>query len=247
MCTKNIKQELLNKKVYLKDFNQLAIKELQIILQHNNYYSGIIDGLLGPKTYKGLAQFKKDRYLEYADRLGFSTLKALELVAPKTKQKFTPERVSIDENIKLNLFAGKKLGNSMRLPDKTLVYANEWIIPGIPFTWGEITKECIRIPESQNIVDNIIHLVKQYSLIRNQLNMPIKITSGYRPSYLKIGAEKSQHKQGLAIDAIPIDKDLNKLWNIILKSNAYGIGDGRKFGFVHSDWRQNKQRVIFNY
>jgi hypothetical protein len=36
----------------------------------------------------------------------------------------------------------------MKLPGGEIGYANQYIVEGIPLTWGEATKDCTRIPTS---------------------------------------------------------------------------------------------------
>lgn len=247
---KATKNELAKNKKELKDFNQQALVEIQTILKANNYYHGVVDGLVGPKTYQAFAKFKADRYLAYPTWVGYSTIKALDAIKPSKIKPLTQESspiYSIAKEVKLNLFAGTKTGRSMTLPGNILVYQNQYIVPGIPLTWGEMTKNCTRVPHSKQIVRNIIHIAEQFSKIRSVYGSALHITSGYRPPHLKIGARYSQHKRGLAIDVFPLDRKLNRLWQIVLKSNVVGVGDGRKKGFIHCDWRTNSKRVIFNY
>ena len=55
----------------------------------------------------------------------------------------------------INLKAGDRSGNTMRLPNGKLVFANEFIVPGVPLTWGEVTKDCTRVPTTNECVERL--------------------------------------------------------------------------------------------
>ena len=245
----SLKQTILDLKNgarYLKDFSTIAIKEIQFILNSRNYYKGKIDGLYGPQTAKGFAIFKKDRYLAYPELIGFSTIKAL--AEASILNKITPKIESVPFiEPKVNLAAGSKTGASMLLPTGERVYSNQFMIEGIPLTWGEFTKNCTRQIPDLYILRNAYLTAKNFGKIRSIANCPIAITSGYRPPHLKIGAKYSQHKLALALDMYPLDKNLNRLWHIFIKSNIVGCGDARRLNFLHADWRESGNRVVFYY
>lgn len=220
--------------------------ELQIVLQQAGYYQGLLDGIPGARTAKALAEFKKDSYLTDPELIGAGTVKLLENLANKAS---LSEQGSLGK-IELNPQAGKHTGKSIVLPNKVRVHANEWIVSGVPLTWGEMTKELTRVPDSETVVKNIIAIAKEFGWVRQKINQPLKITSGYRPPHLKIGAEKSFHKVGLAIDVRTMDlKDIYKLWEVMAQSKFIGLGRGMKHGFAHADlgYRKGAKRVVFNY
>lgn len=70
------------------------------------------------------------------------------------------------------------------------------------FNLSEFNSKCGRtMPE--NVKKNIIELIKNLQVIRDEVNKPISITSGYRsPEHnAKVkGAKNSQHVQGTAVD-----------------------------------------------
>ena len=142
---------------------------------------------------------------------------------------------------------------SMRLPNGDTVRADQRIIETIPLTWGEMTKDCTRIPATNQIVQNIYIITKEFGEIRDKAGCPLTITSGYRPPAVNRavgGASHSQHIQGLAIDfkPAPLGISLNQLWEIVRSvSKTGGVGDGRKRGFIHRDRRPNNSVIYFGY
>ena len=142
---------------------------------------------------------------------------------------------------------------SMRLPNGDIVRANARIIETIPLTWGEMTKDCTRIPPTNQIVWNIHIIAKEFGEIRDKAGCPLIVTSGYRPLAVNRavgGASHSQHIQGLAIDFKPAAGgiSLNRLWEIVKTvAKTGGVGDGRHRGFIHRDRRPNKRAIYFGY
>jgi hypothetical protein len=150
--------------------------------------------------------------------------------------------------------AGSRTGNKVNLPGLGLVYANEYIVPGIPLTWGEMTKDfnSRRIPNSKQIVENLIATAKVFGVARAKYGKPVAITSGYRPANLGIGASRSQHIPGKALDSFPMNRNDINLWYNILRDTpgVMGLGDAtnpRKGGFVHFDIRDGLSQVRFGY
>lgn len=142
---------------------------------------------------------------------------------------------------------------SMRLPTGEIVASSQRIIDTIPLTWGEMTKDCTRIPLSKQIVANIRIIAQEFGEIREKAGCPLVITSGYRPPAVNRaigGASHSQHIQGLAIDLKPGPGGitLDQLWEIIrVTAKTGGVGDGRKRGFIHRDRRPNNSVIYFGY
>jgi hypothetical protein len=220
------------------------IKEIQSILKIE------VDGVVGPMTLLAFAEFKQYNHLEFPTGLGVSTAKEL------LEQKGKEEQASNDEEPgepKLNPAAGSRTGKSMTLPNRDIVYENEFIVAGIPLTWGEATKDCTRIPTANEYVENAIHLAKVWGGVREKFGSPIKITSGYRPPNVNSsvgGARFSQHLYFRALDMVPLNGDFRKLWEVLKDSEFNGLGDavfmGRNKGFFHGDTRPGS-RVIFPY
>ena len=70
------------------------------------------------------------------------------------------------------------------------------------FNLNEFNSKCGR-PMPANVRANIIELIKNLQVLRDEVNRPIYITSGYRsPEHnAKVkGAKNSQHVQGTAVD-----------------------------------------------
>ena len=141
----------------------------------------------------------------------------------------------------------------MRLPNGDTVRADSRIIETIPLTWGEMTKNCTRVPLTNQIVQNIHIITKEFGEIRDKAGCPLTITSGYRPPAVNRaigGASHSQHIQGLAIDFKPAPGgiNLNQLWEVVRSvAKTGGVGDGRKRGFIHRDRRPNNSVIYFGY
>ena len=70
------------------------------------------------------------------------------------------------------------------------------------FNLNEFNSKCGR-PMPENIKKNMIELINNLQVIRDEVKVPISITSGYRsPEHnAKVkGAKNSQHVQGIAVD-----------------------------------------------
>ena len=234
--------------VKLQESDAATIKEVQTLLSHIGLYTGEVDGIVGNLTEKAFADFKTSVWLNSPELLGPSTAAALleitvnHQVIEEQTQELTPLPTSS---------LGTKTGNSMKLVTGVTVYENELIVPGIPFTWGEMTKGCDprRAPESKNVINNIIRTAQGFGKIREKYGSPIGINSGYRPPAVNRnigGASHSQHIQGLAIDIRPSDGNFTRLMEICRASDCTGLGRGMHRGFIHCDWRPGG-RVVFNY
>ena len=87
----------------------------------------------------------------------------------------------------------------------------------------------------QNWID--ISIPKTLDLVREELGLPITVTSGYRceKHNLEVGGKKgSFHVRGLAVDCKSTDMD--KLY-LLMTKYFDGVGDGRNKGFIHGDKR----------
>jgi uncharacterized protein YcbK (DUF882 family) len=84
-------------------------------------------------------------------------------------------------------------------------------------------------------------------MIRQKFGSPIAINSAYRPYTLDIGASRSQHKYGRALDLRPLNGDFKRLLEVVKSTSAIkGIGLAQP-SFLHVDIRPEKKRTIFRY
>lgn len=217
------------------------IRELQAALKIDT------DGIVGDETLQALADFKHDKELEFPFLIGASTAKLLLETGEDTGEQ-PPDNIP-----QLNPKAGEKSGSTMRLPSGKLVFGNEFVVPGIPLTWGEVTKDCTRVPTSGEYVENAIRLAKAWGGVREAFGSPIAITSGYRPPRVNSsvgGVRNSQHLYFRALDMKPLNGDYRGLWRALEQSSFSGLGDavfrGRNKGFFHADIRPGG-RTVFAY
>lgn len=99
-------------------------------------------------------------------------------------------------------------------------------------------KCCGQVKVSQELLDKL-------QIIRDEINLPITVTSGYRcEKHNKAvgGKENSQHLKGNAADITC--SDLEKLYSLCA-SHFQAVGDGRRKGFVHVDLRPELKRWIY--
>lgn len=213
--------------------------EVQALLQLKGLYSGELDSIPGKQTIEALAAFKAGIWLAYPDMIGKTTASSLlELtnhhqISEQTEPPVKPTKTKY-----------------IRLPSGKQVYNTQLIIPKGNLTWGEVTKDLSRVPEDLTVEGNLLIAARGFQEIRDKYGSPLGVTSGYRPESINRavgGAKLSQHVNGLALDIFPIDNGVTRLLNVILKSNTIGVGDGRKKGFIHCDWRRDSPRVIFSY
>ena len=207
------------------------------------------DGIVGELTKQAFIEFKEDNNLQYPLGLGVSTAKEL-LKLVDNEDSGYEDSLALPV---LNKAAGSKTGAFMKLPRGEIVYANQYIVEGIPLTWGEATKNCTRIPTSSEYVANAIKLARTWGEVRDKFGSPMTITSGYRPPNVNRsvgGAKNSQHLYFRALDIVPLNKDFKRLWEVLKISDFTGLGDavfmGKNKGFFHVDTRPGN-RVIFAY
>jgi hypothetical protein len=222
------------------------IKDIQISLKIK------VDGIIGNQTLEAFKAFKEANYLEFPYILGIKT--AEELLEEKVKEDKKEEDDRTGELLfKVLSNAGQKTGKSVTLFNGQKVYENEFIVPGIPLTWGEGTKGLTRLPSTNTHLQNAKKTIKAWGEVREKFGSPLIISSAFRDvqsNKMVGGARNSQHLYFLALDMIPLNKDFNRLWEILKASQFTGLGDavfmGRNKGFFHADMRAG-DRIIFAY
>lgn len=231
-----------NLQINLLEADKELVEEVQAALKID------IDGVVGGETLNALADFKAEENLAFPTLIGRTT--AAELLRKHEDNKEAAPDAEIQQP---NPRAGEKSGNTMKLPNSRTVFANEFVVPGVPLTWGELTKNCSRVPTTMEYVENAIRLAKIWGKMREDFGSPLAITSGYRPPSVNSsigGARNSQHLYFRAIDMKPLNGDYRALWRALEKSAFTGLGDavfrGRNKGFFHADIRPGG-RVIFAY
>ncbi len=246
------KTPVLTQAILLKD----APKDILLYVEKQLEIGGFlaadqVNGLYGSSTDKAFRAFKEVAYLERPTELGSYTLEKLSQLAP-------PDKVSeqgLFVPTKILTTTGAKTGRKAVLPVVGEVWENEEIVPGGRLSWGEVTKGLTRLPtgsatfgSEEQIVRNLIRLAEVFRVVRDKFGSPLATTSGYRPYHLPIGASRSQHKFGRALDLIPFNKDYRKLLDVMEDTpEVKGIGLGQKVGgFLHLDIRPGG-RVIFSY
>jgi hypothetical protein len=232
--------------IFITDAHPDLVKEIQEILKIE------ADGIVGPLTKQAFSEFKEENKLEFPLGLGVTTVKEL-LDLKGNEETGSDQEESTNSEANINPSAGSRTGSTMKLPGGEIVYANQYIVEGIPLTWGEATKDCTRIPTSSEYVANAIKLAKVWGGVREKFDSPIRITSGYRPPAVNRsvgGVSNSQHIYFRALDMQPMNGDFRKLWEVLKASQFTGLGDavfmGRNKGFFHGDTRPSG-RIIFPY
>ena len=119
------------------------------------------------------------------------------------------------------------------------------------FSKSEFMCRCgCEMPEE--VLNNVQKLANQLQIIRDRVNVPIKINSAYRcESHNKAigGSKKSQHKLGLAADIVVKDKTPDEVYDFINKLQGLNMiengGLGRYNTFTHFDIRGYNARWDF--
>lgn len=223
----------ISSEIKLKEASPPVVKAIQIQLMRLGLLHGVADGVVDIATIDALARFKKIEYLEHPDRIGPTTANAL---LDATEQHPIPKENSF-----------KPTGsNIVRIPELGLVATNQSVYPGSHFSWGELTKGCSRVPETSEVVRNLIRLARYLDKMRVFLgNRPIAIKSGYRPPGVNRaigGVPNSRHIFGDAADIVvqgipPID-----VYQQIIDWHGDKGGLGRSNSFTHVDLRGYRAR-----
>ncbi|MGF1537519.1 MAG: D-Ala-D-Ala carboxypeptidase family metallohydrolase [Elainellaceae cyanobacterium] len=101
--------------------------------------------------------------------------------------------------------AEEQRGASFTLPGyKSRFYLNDPIVEGGSFTWAEATKNGQRMPQTKNIVAEVLRIAEVIQDVRAMFgDRPILVTSWYRDPTTNRrvgGARKSRHLTGGAVD-----------------------------------------------
>lgn len=197
---------------------------------------GAVDGIAGEKTMTAFRKFKELEYLADPDVLGATTAAALLEATEKHPQPKDEETRPTGERL-------------IRIPGAGEVYSSQPVYPGCHFSWGEFTKGLTRVPETEQVVRNIIKLANHLNDLRSFLgDRPITITSGYRPPALNRaigGVSNSRHIVGDAADVVVAGITPHEVYRRIdnWHGNKGGLGDSASF--THIDLRGYRAR--WNY
>ncbi|MEB3268249.1 MAG: D-Ala-D-Ala carboxypeptidase family metallohydrolase, partial [Leptolyngbya sp.] len=152
------------------------VRWVQEQLKRGGYYSGRLDGQVGPQTRDAFRQFKQDYCLEYPQLIGATTIDAL---AELKEMKGDPNDLQLSENFKL----------SEMLRSQTAQRRGIKNYPSNPEHIENLKALC------QNILEPV----------RKHFGMPISPSSGYRCPELNAavgGVSNSQHAVGEAVDFV---------------------------------------------
>lgn len=213
-----------------------VIKAVQSQLVKVDLLEGNIDGVAGPLTLAAFAKFKKSEYLEYPDVLGKSTVIAL---LEATEDRKPPKDV-------------QTIGDSKHkalLPGVGWLTGDNALFLGGNFTWGEFTKNLTRIPQNENVVNNIYRLAEHLEAVRSRFDgAAIIITSAYRPPFVNSavgGASNSQHLYGTAADIVVSGINPHEVYKRLNTWHGSKGGLGDSASFTHIDLRNYRAR--WNY
>ncbi len=139
-----------------------------------------------------------------------------------------------------------KADDKIILPKVGCVGLGDKILPGGNFSWAEATKNGTRIPDSEEIVDEIINAAKFMQEIRSYLgDKPISVTSWYRDPVSNRnvgGVYNSQHLKGRAVDFAVRGIDSGSVYDTLDEYWGDRGGLGKYSSFTHIDSRGLKVR-----
>lgn len=220
----------------LVDCEPKVIKAVQEQLISVGLLKSVSDGIAGKLTLAAFAKFKELEYLEYPDLLGKATAIAL----LEANQIHTPPKDNATPLASEHKAFFPKVG---------WVAANDRILLGGHFSWGEFTKDLTRIPQDVRVVENIVRLATYLEDVRSRFGKAsIVINSAYRPPSINRavgGSSNSFHLYGAAADIVvsgfrphEVYKHLNQ-WH----GDKGGLGDGA--AFTHIDLRGYRARFTY--
>lgn len=124
---------------------------------------------------------------------------------------------------------------------------HEPIYWGSNFTWAEATHNGTRIPKNVHHTANIIRVARLAQRIRDAIDLPMIVTSWYRPEPWNSwagGVPNSQHLDGNAMDFYVESIDYVRMYQIAdrLVGSDGGVGKYRNNTITHIDARGYRAR-----
>lgn len=129
----------------------------------------------------------------------------------------------------------------LSLPGHNPVVLSYDIYLGCGVSWSEFTKGGTRVPETSQVVTNIVSFMKKFKPIRQSIiKQPVIVTSGYRPPAVNRsvgGASNSYHlcTRGAAMDFYVESMTARQLYNLIKPHWDGGCAVSDRGQFVHLD------------
>jgi Peptidase M15 len=214
-----------------------VVKAVQNQLIKVQLLDGVADGIAGKFTLAAFATFKELEYLEYPDLLGKST--AIALLEATSDRNAPTDEPNKAKDTSLKAF----------FPKVGWVGANQPVHAGGNFTWGEFTKNLIRVPQNEKVVDAIKSLAYYLQTMRSHFGQPsIIIVSGYRPPLVNSGvggASNSQHLYGAAADIVVNGIRPHEVYSRLNQTHGSKGGLGNGSTFTHVDLRGYRARWAY--
>lgn len=118
------------------------------------------------------------------------------------------------------------------------------------FVYEVTQKDPRRIPQTEEIKQNILLLARHLDRVREQWGSPVVVTSWYRPPLVNRevgGVSNSQHLYGLAADIRPLNGDIWHFqdWLDTVGWSDRALGLGASKGFCHVDMRDSPIRFRY--
>jgi Peptidase M15 len=230
----------------LSDVPAPIIWWMQRKLLHGGYLAGpnSLTGKMDATTIAAFKEFKRVAAFLNDDYVGRTALEYLGKVSPPHT---TSEQVRSGRVFSVNPDAGQLTGKSVFLPGGERVHENEFVLGKIQLTWGEVTHGLDRVPKNKEALNNIYEIARIFGSIRLKFGYPIAVASGYRSLSCTAGAMNSLHRQGRALDLVPLNNHVPgqmerfiRVCKTIPAIGGIGVGNG----FVHVDNRDRVDGVL---